>query len=121
MGVPPPASSRAVRRERTPQPTYRPINRQRPTMIVTPDGEIIPRPENQRTRSAPELNSQQQTLDIKNVTEEQKQDQCAICLENFENTAAFLPNCRHFFHQTCIERWRSQKNSCPLCTTIITN
>ena len=40
-----------------------------------------------------------------------KQGKCCICLENTEIT---LP-CGHFSHADCIESWKTQYNSCPVC------
>ena len=61
------------------------------------------------------------TLLVKDLQPEEENEEtvCAICLERQSDKAAFLPNCRHFFHQTCIERWLQQKNTCPLCFTTV--
>ena len=42
--------------------------------------------------------------------------QCSICLEmiNEGETCANLP-CDHIFHLSCIERWCTSHNSCPMC------
>ena len=42
--------------------------------------------------------------------------QCSICLESInvgENRA--ILSCEHVFHLSCIERWCSTHNSCPIC------
>mmetsp|Transcript_2591 Transcript_2591/g.3875 ORF Transcript_2591/g.3875 Transcript_2591/m.3875 type:complete len:84 (-) Transcript_2591:367-618(-) len=42
--------------------------------------------------------------------------QCDICNEehNSENVAT-LSGCTHYFCFDCIERWTSQRRTCPLC------
>ncbi|KAG6577374.1 RING-H2 finger protein ATL8, partial [Cucurbita argyrosperma subsp. sororia] len=45
--------------------------------------------------------------------------QCAICLEEFENTdlCRVFPNCKHMFHTHCIVRWLGINQTCPVCRT----
>jgi len=52
---------------------------------------------------------------------------CAICLGCIgeEDGVRILPNCRHYFHISCIDRWlfpsTVNNSSCPLCrATVIT-
>ncbi|GLT91957.1 hypothetical protein SLE2022_098180 [Rubroshorea leprosula] len=42
---------------------------------------------------------------------------CSICLQDFllGETTNCLPKCQHMFHQLCIDRWLTEKRSCPLC------
>ncbi|KAI8006459.1 putative E3 ubiquitin-protein ligase ATL44 [Camellia lanceoleosa] len=48
-----------------------------------------------------------------------KFNDCAICLEDFEegDTCGVLPSCDHSFHPKCIRRWlvKNQNQTCPLC------
>ena len=42
---------------------------------------------------------------------------CTICLQNFmdgENLIT-LPQCEHFFHKDCIEKWLKGNLICPIC------
>ena len=103
----PPANRRSTQRRRT----YRGEN-----MYVTPDGLIV-RP-NPRVPSEAEVTRRRQALDIKELTAEQAEELCSICLDESCATAAFLP-CNHYFHQACMERWLEQKNACPLCQQIV--
>lgn len=50
------------------------------------------------------------------INESQPIQQCSICLEsiNVGESCASLP-CEHMFHLSCIERWCSSHNSCPMC------
>ncbi|KAF8027733.1 hypothetical protein BT93_E0600 [Corymbia citriodora subsp. variegata] len=44
-------------------------------------------------------------------------DVCAICLSKYERneTIRTIPECRHYFHAYCIDRWLRKNASCPLC------
>ena len=51
------------------------------------------------------------------------EDNCAICLNNLDNSSssvAILRNCRHSFHQACIDQWRSVNQTCPMCRGTLT-
>lgn len=52
----------------------------------------------------------------KKVAEAKKEPEtCVICLSDLtRDNVDFLP-CMHAFHRDCIERWRQQKNECPVC------
>ncbi|OMP00489.1 Zinc finger, RING-type [Corchorus olitorius] len=58
----------------------------------------------------------------KDINEERKSDEieCAICLEVFkeEDYCRVLPNCKHFFHQPCIDQWLLLHPRCPLCNAV---
>jgi hypothetical protein len=45
------------------------------------------------------------------------EEKCIICLEHLENAQVYeLPECKHKFHQGCINQWFRQGSSkCPLC------
>ena len=108
-GLPP------MNRRQTPAP----VNRGRPQMFVTPDGRIVDQPTTPGVASEAEVQRRRSALTIKKLTEKQKEDPCSICLDDHSDTAAFLPNCQHYFHQACMERWLEQKNSCPLCQELV--
>jgi len=46
-------------------------------------------------------------------------DICVICQDNLANEQSFqLAECKHYFHQRCINSWFRQGNSkCPLCNS----
>jgi hypothetical protein len=48
---------------------------------------------------------------------------CSICMDllNDENQIEILNECKHRFHQTCIQKWFKQKNCCPCCRHIYHN
>ncbi|XP_050381022.1 probable E3 ubiquitin-protein ligase ZFP1 isoform X2 [Argentina anserina] len=47
----------------------------------------------------------------------QEEATCVICLEEYEDRddVAALKTCGHDYHVTCIKKWLSMKNSCPIC------
>ncbi|TQE03425.1 hypothetical protein C1H46_010990 [Malus baccata] len=44
---------------------------------------------------------------------------CCICLVDFDDTDTLrcVPNCGHFFHQICVDKWLQLHPSCPICRT----
>ncbi|KAJ0715089.1 putative transcription factor C2H2 family [Helianthus annuus] len=47
-------------------------------------------------------------------------ESCAVCLYEFEagDEIRQLINCRHIFHQCCLDRWMDHdQKTCPLCRT----
>lgn len=49
--------------------------------------------------------------------------ECSICLGTFEQNeeAIALPECRHLFHEICIDRWLIMNPICPYCRFNIRN
>lgn len=47
----------------------------------------------------------------------QKQDNCSICLVDFEqtDTLTYLKVCSHIFHSCCLKDWLDKKWTCPNC------
>ena len=46
-------------------------------------------------------------------------DECAICLEMFEEDENIIQlNCNHIFHLHCIDDWLQRKENCPVCRRI---
>jgi hypothetical protein len=44
-------------------------------------------------------------------------EQCFICMEEYKlnQFKRLLPNCKHYFHKKCIDKWLKKKASCPIC------
>ncbi|EDW31074.1 GL15128 [Drosophila persimilis] len=41
---------------------------------------------------------------------------CAICSERYRMTDQILAgSCGHVFHEECLERWRVESRTCPIC------
>ncbi len=51
---------------------------------------------------------------IDSFTPRFEQQRCAICLNNFDESAIRLP-CGHGFHKECIVKWFQINNECPKC------
>ncbi|KAF7804473.1 putative E3 ubiquitin-protein ligase RHG1A isoform X1 [Senna tora] len=47
----------------------------------------------------------------------QEEGTCVICLEEYKNMddVGTLKTCRHDYHVSCIRKWLSMKNQCPIC------
>ena len=46
---------------------------------------------------------------------------CHICNEDYKNNEICrkIKKCGHYFHQTCIDIWVRDNNTCPICTQSI--
>jgi hypothetical protein len=44
-------------------------------------------------------------------------EQCFICMDNYNENQfkRILPNCKHYFHKKCIDKWIKKNSSCPIC------
>jgi len=53
---------------------------------------------------------------IRADAQERKETECAICIETYDDAdeVRILP-CFHFFHKSCIDKWLSTANTCPVC------
>lgn len=41
--------------------------------------------------------------------------ECSICFIDIENINMHETKCKHKFHNECINKWKEEKNTCPLC------
>jgi len=47
-------------------------------------------------------------------------DDCPICMDKMDKICSLsITNCDHVFHNSCLNKWRKRKNSCPMCRTFI--
>ena len=45
---------------------------------------------------------------------------CVICLDGFEDGHSIIKlDCRHPYHSSCIKKWFTEHNTCPICKAII--
>ena len=52
-------------------------------------------------------------------TQSECSNECTICLLQYTDETKKATECRHIFHQECIDRWLQENNSCPLCRTCL--
>ena len=60
----------------------------------------------------------EQINDIEDKFKNILNEPCSICLEKLEKPL-MEPNCQNIFCGACIFKWIENKNSCPLCRTIV--
>lgn len=48
-----------------------------------------------------------------------EEEECVICYEKLTNNI-FKTCCGHTYHATCINRWKNEHFTCPICRTDIT-
>ncbi|KAK5650450.1 hypothetical protein RI129_001479 [Pyrocoelia pectoralis] len=63
--------------------------------------------------SAPSLQSNTQSPRRRNSNDFQKN--CVICFDVLKADSSRRLSCGHKFHESCINRWLSVNNSCPIC------
>ena len=55
-----------------------------------------------------------------NVTDDMKDEQCTICISNYELGEKITKiKCNHNFHTYCISEWVKYKSECPVCRQLI--
>lgn len=57
------------------------------------------------------------TTSIANPIQENNQDTCPICMDNFTNKTS-LKRCKHSFCKECIGQAMKSKSVCPICQTV---
>lgn len=75
----------------------------------------------EETTTVPSTDEVQNGTQIFISSETNHESICSICHNAIErgDTVRQITNCGHFFHQTCIDRWFSQSNTCPICRECI--
>ena len=53
------------------------------------------------------------------VEPQENPQECSVCLENLNENVCKLPACNHRFHRKCIAKWLVDKDTCPMCRTIV--
>lgn len=50
------------------------------------------------------------------LTKISSNSECAICISSSNKTKC-VTKCKHVFHISCLKRWLSTNNTCPICRT----
>ena len=67
------------------------------------------------SRTQIELNNVKIEFNLKKIEKDIVEEPCCICLELEKENQWIELDCKHTFHETCIEPWLQKNNSCPLC------
>ena len=60
--------------------------------------------------------SKQKTWKNHLVLDEEEEDSCPICFEDYEaENPKIKTNCEHDFHLSCILEWMERSDGCPIC------
>ena len=70
---------------------------------------------NRSIRRNVELNNIKLEFNFKKIEKDYVKEACCICLELDAPNQWVELDCKHIFHETCIEPWLQKNNSCPLC------
>lgn len=54
-----------------------------------------------------------------NYLKEYETDFCPICYETLTGKTVKVTGCGHYFCNSCIEQWKTIKNTCPMCITTL--
>lgn len=71
---------------------------------------------NAKTASAKSIAMLKKTVLTCNGIDELKDKACYICLNDFCKEESILTmNCAHLFHESCLLKWLSKGDTCPVC------
>ncbi|KAG8898249.1 Ubiquitin-conjugating enzyme 13, partial [Tulasnella sp. 403] len=58
----------------------------------------------------------------KDCEQAKKEERCPICLDDYEEKdhVMGIPDCDHYFHESCLKQWLETANTCPYCRRRIT-
>tara|TARA_B110000495_G_C22977936_1_gene574573 strand:+ start:206 stop:898 length:693 start_codon:yes stop_codon:yes gene_type:complete len=56
-----------------------------------------------------------------NDSETTEPETCSICRDTISNNNIIrkIKKCSHYFHQTCLDNWLKEKNTCPNCRQLV--
>lgn len=58
---------------------------------------------------------------FKELSEEKKTQDCAICMESLESDHIIETECDHHFHLKCLTKWYKRVQNCPMCRKKVKN
>jgi hypothetical protein len=76
---------------------------------------VIAHVEKVRTASALQRQLEQQLHHVTSEVFLAHDGPCPICWEHMEEAAAAKLRCRHLFHRSCLTKWLSREQYCPVC------
>jgi hypothetical protein len=77
---------------------------------------LLNRAQNEKQKKLEEMKLKYPELFQEEITEDDDDDVCPICLELFTNENPALPcDCTHQFHFQCVEEWLQRSGECPVC------
>ncbi|KAL9234502.1 hypothetical protein vseg_009370 [Gypsophila vaccaria] len=52
-----------------------------------------------------------------NINNSDNSNMCSICLSDYKEAEMLrmMPDCKHYFHQCCLDAWLKLNGSCPVC------
>ena len=54
----------------------------------------------------------------KNMPNKKEHTSCPICFDDYtDNCFVLETECKHHFHEECLEKWTERNNTCPICRT----
>ena len=54
----------------------------------------------------------------KNMSNKKEHTSCPICFDDYtDNCVLSETECKHYFHEECLEKWMERNNTCPICRT----
>jgi hypothetical protein len=52
----------------------------------------------------------------KNMSNKKEHTSCPICFDDYtDNCFVSETECKHNFHEECLEKWMERNNTCPIC------
>jgi Ring finger domain len=53
---------------------------------------------------------------------QENKEECSICLQQIDDSKNITTEkCKHRFHQNCIDKWKNNNNTCPMCREELLN
>lgn len=89
--------------------------------LIQPENDL----ENKKFTSCKEINEKlgkSKKIDESLYNNKLLNETCFICIDEYKKSELLrtLPNCNHYFHKKCIDKWLIKyKSSCPVCRNLL--
>ncbi|CAL5409939.1 unnamed protein product [Camellia sinensis] len=92
---------------------------------------VAPPPTDLHSAEQPRTGLDQSTIDLipkfvykanhHRLSQGEDDRECSVCLSNIieEAIVRLLPNCKHLFHEDCIDVWLRSHMTCPVCRAMV--